>query len=255
MQSGKQKPGSSVARVLLVDDDMELCQMLAEYLTADGFSVRAEHDGQAGIDAVQDASDQGHEFDVMILDITMPVLDGFETLRRLRAFSTVPVLMLTARGDETDRIVGLELGADDYLSKPFNPRELAARLRAILRRCRLTDSQSVLAAEAPLEIDDLLLDRGSLTVWCQGQPLALTATEFTVLEVLGLVAGQVVTKQDLSERALGRRWMPYDRSLDTHLSNLRRKLGPGADGEARIKTIRGRGYLLVRTSRTDSSAS
>jgi len=220
MQNEQQIADDAVARVLLVDDDTELCQMLAEYLTADGFSVRAEHNGQAGIEAVQTAASQDREFDVMILDIMMPVLDGFETLRRLRAFSTVPVLMLTARGDETDRIVGLELGADDYLPKPFNPRELVARLRAILRRCRLTGSQSARTADAPLEVGDLSLDR-----------------------------------QDLSERALGRRWMPYDRSLDTHLSNLRRKLGPGADGEPRIKTIRGQGYLLVRTSRTDSSAS
>jgi len=255
MQSEQQKAGAAAARVLLVDDDTELCQMLAEYLSADGFSVMAEHDGQAGIDAVQAAAEQGHEFDVMVLDITMPVLDGFETLRRLRAFTTVPVLMLTARGDETDRIVGLELGADDYLSKPFNPRELAARLRAILRRCRLTGAQSAQAAEALLELGDLSLDRGSLTAFYQGQPLALTATEFTVLEVLARNAGQVVTKQDLSERALGRRWMPYDRSLDTHLSNLRRKLDPGADGEVRIKTIRGRGYLLVRSGRAESSAS
>lgn len=253
MQSEKQENDGAVARLLLVDDDAELCKMLAEYLTADGFIVAAAHDGQAGIDAVQAAADQGSEFAVMILDITMPVIDGFETLRRLRAISTIPVLMLTARGDETDRIVGLELGADDYLPKPFNPRELAARLRAILRRCRLTGPQPGGAIAEQLELGDLSLDRGSRTVRQHGRLLALTATEFAVLEVLGRAAGQVVTKQDLSENALGRRWTPYDRSLDTHLSNLRRKLGPGPNGEPRIKTIRGQGYLLVSSGRADST--
>lgn len=247
MQLERQENDGTRARILLVDDDTELCEMLGEYLTADGFGVEAVHNGQAGLDSVAAAAGQDHDFDVVILDITMPLLDGFETLRRLRVVSTVPVLMLTARGDETDRIVGLELGADDYLPKPFNPRELAARLRAVLRRSRLTGATTGGTSDKPLEIGGLTLERGSRTARFHGQPLALTSTEFAVLEVLGEAAGNVVTKQELSERALGRRWTPYDRSLDTHLSNLRRKIGPDQDGVPRIKTIRGQGYLLVRS--------
>lgn len=243
MHSEAQETDSSAMRLLLIDDDAELCRMLAEYLTGDGFAVDAVHDGQAGIDAVRTAAARGRDFDAVILDITMPVLDGFETLRRLRTVASVPVVMLTARGDETDRIVGLELGADDYLPKPFNPRELAARLRAVLRRGGRANPS---AAEPPLRCGDLVLDPGARSTRLNGRELTLTATEFSVLETLVRAAGQVVSKADLSERALGRRWTPYDRSLDTHLANLRRKLGAGPDGELRIKTLRGQGYLFVR---------
>lgn len=243
MHNESEKNGPAAMRLLLVDDDAELCRMLTEYLTADGFAVDAVHDGQAGIDAVREAAARGRDFDAVILDITMPVLDGFETLRRLRAVASVPVVMLTARGDETDRIVGLELGADDYLPKPFNPRELAARLRAVLRRGARAGPST---AEPPLRCGDLVLDPGARSVYLDGSALAVTATEFSILETLVRDAGQVVSKADLSERALGRRWTPYDRSLDTHLANLRRKLGSGPDGEHRIKTLRGQGYLFVR---------
>ncbi len=221
--------------ILIVDDDRQLRDMLADYLCGEGFTVAQAADGADGVEAVRAG---GH--DLVVLDITMPVMDGFEALRRLRKFSDVPVLMLTARGDELDRIVGLELGADDYLSKPFNPRELAARLRAILRR-----AHSSQAATAPAEVDGLRLDPGTRQLFKNDQPVAVTATEYAVMAVLMDAAGSLVDKDHLSREALGRELTPFDRSLDTHISNLRRKLGDGPDGQARIKTIRGRGYQLV----------
>jgi len=224
-------------RVLLVDDDRQLCAMLSEYLSADGFKVAAVHDGQAGVHEAR-----GGAFDVIVMDITMPVIDGFEALRRIRAESAVPVLMLTARGDELDRIVGLEIGADDYLPKPFNPRELTARLRAILRRSRPAAAD----AGGPIQLDDLVLEPGSQTLTRDGEPVPLTATEYTIAETLVRSAGKVVPKDHLSRAALGRKLTPYDRSLDTHIANLRKKLGTGDGGQPRIKTVRGRGYLLVR---------
>jgi DNA-binding response OmpR family regulator len=228
---------SAVARVLLVDDDKELCEMLSEYLAADGFEVSAVHDGGSGV------TEAGRgDYDVVVMDITMPVLDGFEALRRIRTASAVPVLMLTARGDELDRIVGLEIGADDYLPKPFNPRELVARLRAILRRARPPAE----SGGGLLEIDDLTLEPGSRSLLKNGRPVDLTATEYGVVEMLARSAGEVVAKDALSREVLGRELTPYDRSLDTHIANLRKKLGPLANGVPRIKTVRGKGYLLVR---------
>jgi two-component system response regulator CpxR len=223
-------------RVLLVDDDTELCDMLVRYLGQDGFRVAAVHDGEAAVATIRRA-----EPGIVVLDITMPVLDGFEALRRIRAFSAVPVLMLTARGDDVDRIVGLEIGADDYLPKPFNPRELSARLRAILRRTR----SPAAPGDRRLVVGDVSLDPGGRTVARAGQPLAVTSTEFAIAELLLKDAGQVVSKDTLSAQALGRRLSPLDRSLDTHVGNLRRKLGPGPDGAPLIRTIRGRGYLYV----------
>lgn len=240
------------AQILLVDDDRELCAMLAEYLSADGFAVAAVHDGQAGLDALR--VDQAH-FDVVVMDITMPVLDGFEALRQLRTFSSIPVLMLTARGDELDRIVGLEIGADDYLPKPFNPRELSARLRAVLRRVRPADADPGGAAEPRSRHGDLVLDAQARSLRIGATAIDVTATEFAVLSALVLAAGRVVGKEELSRQALGRRWMPADRSLDTHVSNLRKKLGPRRDGAPRIKTIRGRGYLFVAQDSTVEGAS
>jgi two-component system response regulator CpxR len=219
--------------ILIVDDDTELRTMLGDYLGAEGFDVGYAADGQAGVDAVA-----AGEYALVVMDITMPAMDGFEALRRIRRFSEVPVLMLTARGDELDRIVGLELGADDYLPKPFNPRELAARMKAILRRAR-TD------APASLALGDLRLDAGSRRVFVKGQAVPVTATEFSILQILLADAGSVVDKDRLSREALGRALTPFDRSLDTHVSNLRRKLGKTDDGDTRIKTIRGRGYQLA----------
>ncbi len=223
------------ASVLLIDDDRELCAMLAEYLSADGFSVSQAHDGAAGVEAVRD-----HQHSLVVMDISMPVMDGFDALRAIRGFSEVPVLMLTARGEELDRIVGLELGADDYLPKPFNPRELTARLRAILRRSRrLPDEQG------ECSVGDLRLEPGSLSLYRGDELVNITATEYAITACLMRAAGQVIDKNELSQQALGRDLTPFDRSLDTHISNLRRKLGPLPGGETRIKTIRGRGYQLV----------
>jgi DNA-binding response OmpR family regulator len=224
--------------VLLVDDDAELCAMLARYLAPEGFAVTAVHDGEAGVAAALAGTAQ-----VVVLDIGLPRLDGFGVLRRLRAASNVPVLMLTARGDDVDRIVGLELGADDYLAKPFNPRELAARLRAILRRARGAPGPG--AAPRRVAVDDLQLDPAARRLTRGGEPVELTATEFAMIDCLLRHAGEPVGRESLSEAVLGRPWSPLDRSLDTHVANLRRKLGPAADGSPRIRTVRGRGYQYV----------
>ena len=235
----REKGTGTHPQVLLVDDDVELCAMLGEYLGREGYAITAVHDGESGI-----ARSRSDQFDIVVMDITMPRLDGFETLRRIRTFSAIPVLMLTARGDDVDRIVGLELGADDYLAKPFNPRELSARIKAILRRAQPP-------AETPddrprrMVRGDLVLDPSARVLSRGGEPLPLTGTEYAVAEILVRAVGSVVSKEALSEQALGRRLLPFDRSIDTHVSNLRRKLGPAPNGSQRIKTIRGRGYLFV----------
>ena len=224
---------------MIIDDDEELCELVGEYLTVEGFETTAVHEGAAGLEmALSD------EYDMAILDVMLPKMNGFEVLRNLRASSKLPVLMLTARGDDMERIVGLEIGADDYLPKPFNPRELVARLRAILRRAGPA-SESDLAATEKLEVDDLDLSRSSRAARIDGNELALTSVEFDVLATLATDAGKVVRKEDLSEQVLGRKLSPYDRSLDMHISNLRKKLGPHADGSERIKTIRSVGYIYT----------
>jgi two-component system response regulator CpxR len=182
----------------------------------------------------------------VILDVMLPGLGGFAVLNRIRESSKVPVIMLTARGEEVDRIVGLEMGADDYLPKPFNPRELVARIRAILRRTGDAANQGVDASV--LSVGDLEMDMGARRVLCSFNEVELTGAEFAVLEILVQAAGTVVTRDDLSRQALGRRASAFDRSLDVHLSNLRRKLGPLPDGGERIKTVRGVGYLYVKPS-------
>ena len=222
-------------RVLLVDDDLQLCQMLAEYLMGEGFEVAMVHDGQAGVDAAN-----AGDVDVVVMDITMPVMDGFEALRQIRKASHVPVLMLTARGDEVDRIVGLEIGADDYLPKPFNPRELVARVRAILRRTQISSGQTRRLVQGQIS-----LEPGSQSLFRNGEPVPVTATEFYIAELLLHSAGKVVSKEELMEKALGRRLSVYDRSLDTHMANLRKKLGTADDGLPLIKTVRGQGYIFV----------
>lgn len=233
------QPNDSPPEVLLVDDDAALCAMLARYLGGDGFAVVAVHDGEAAVTTLRQRGTG-----IMVLDIGLPGIDGFEVLRRVRAVSAVPVLMLTARGDEVDRIVGLELGADDYLAKPFNPRELAARLRAILRRARAPADPDA-APGRRFAVGDVVLDAGARRVARGGQAVVLTSTEFAMAEALLREAGHVVTREALSEAVLGRPWSPLDRSLDTHVANLRRKLGPGPDGGPLIRTLRGRGYQYV----------
>lgn len=227
-------------RILLADDDTELCEMLTEYLTHEGFAVDVAGDGTTTL-----AKALGHDYDLIILDVMMPHQSGFDVLRQLRKTRATPVLMLTARAEDVDSIVGLELGADDYLTKPTNPRVLVAHMRSVLRRAH---SQAVETGVPPAEIlrlDDLEVHTGSRSVACAGQPLDMTSTEYSVLEVLVREAGHVVTKAELSERALGRKLSPYDRSLDMHVSNLRRKLGSTSDNGERIKTVRGVGYQYV----------
>ncbi len=231
-------------RLLVIDDDTELCELVVEYLTAEGFTVEVVHDGESGVRRAT-----SEPFALIILDVMLPRLDGFETLKRIRAVSHVPTLMLTARGDDVDRIVGLEIGADDYLSKPFNPRELLARIRAILRR-----TKPELLAEK-LVIGDVELDFGSRSLRRQGQAVAVTSVEFDLLAVLLQHAGQIVSRDDLSLRALGRSFHPLDRSVDMHVSNLRKKLGPHADGSERIKSVRGVGYLYAVCPPVETPAS
>ena len=225
---------TSATRLLLIDDDIELCAMLAEYLAPEGFAVQAAHDGETGARAVLEG-----DFEAVILDVMMPRMNGIDALRRIRAASAIPVLMLTAKGDDVDRIVGLELGADDYLPKPFNPRELVARLRAILRRGIATPGGALLHA-GPLTVRP-----AERTADWRGQALELTSTEYNLLEVLARHAGRVVSKADLSEQALGRELTRFDRSIDMHMSKLRNKLGT-LDGErSPILTVRGVGYQLI----------
>jgi two-component system OmpR family response regulator len=230
-----------MTRILLVDDDVELCRMLVEYLAPEGFEVRAVHDGDQG---ARDAATG--DYDAVVLDVMLPRLNGIDALRQIRRTSRVPVIMLTAKGDDVDRIVGLELGADDYLPKPCNPRELVARLRAVLRRSAgAPELPDEAAARAPLRAGDIVVRPAERVAEWRGAPMELTSTEFNVLEVLVRDAGQVVTKGDLSVRALGRPLERYDRSIDMHVSSLRRKLGTLADGRSPIQTVRGAGYQLI----------
>jgi DNA-binding response OmpR family regulator len=223
-----------MAHILIVDDDTELSGMLGEYLEPEGFTVERAFDGKAG---VQQAL--SNHYDAVVLDVMMPELDGFEVLRRIRSHSSVPVLMLTAKGDDIDRIVGLEIGADDYLSKPFNPRELLARLRAVLRRTQNANQHD----EQVMRIGLLEVHPASRTVLVQGEVLDLTSTEFNLLHTLVKQAGHVVSKEGLSEQALGRSLEKYDRSIDMHMSNLRKKMAEHHAGSI-IITVRGQGYQL-----------
>ena len=226
------------ARVLLVDDDRELCQMLAEYLDAEHFDVKSVHDGGEAL-----AELQANDFEIVILDVMLPTVGGFDVLRKLGASYTTPILMLTARGDDVDRIVGLELGADDYLSKPFNPRELVARIRAILRRAPLRPGRS--GAPDELIVGPITLNTGTRQVHVAERLVALTGAEFRVLELLMRSAGQVLSRDSMTEQALGRKLAAYDRSIDTHISNLRRKLELEAGKNPEIKNVRGSGYTLT----------
>jgi len=217
--------------ILIADDDTELCELLQEYFVQEGFDIRLAFDGER---ALTESRRPG--VDVMVLDIMMPRMNGIDVLRQLRKESELPVIMLTARGEDLDRIIGLELGADDYLAKPANPRELLARIRAILRRA------SSHSTSAMLDVGDLLLNQARRELHCDGKAVELTSTEFSILQLLLQRSGEVVEKKDLYLAALGREPVAYDRSVDMHVSNLRRKLGPAKDGSERIETIRGIGY-------------
>lgn len=226
------------ARVLLVDDDRELCQMLTEYLDAEHFDVKSVHDGADALIELQ-----AGDFEILILDVMLPSVSGFDVLRKLGASYETPILMLTARGDDVDRIVGLELGADDYLSKPFNPRELVARVRAILRRASNRLARGTVPDE--LTVGPIVLNTGMHQVRVSDKPVALTGAEFRVLELLMRSAGQVISREAMTEQALGRKLVPYDRSIDTHISNLRRKLDLEVGKNPEIKNVRGSGYTLT----------
>jgi DNA-binding response OmpR family regulator len=226
------------ARVLLVDDDRELCQMLTEYLNAEHFDVKSVHDGGEALDELQ-----AGDFEILILDVMLPSVGGFDVLRKLGASYSTPILMLTARGDDVDRIVGLELGADDYLSKPFNPRELVARIRAILRRASSRSSRS--NVPDVLAVGPITLNTGSHLVHVGDKLVPLTGAEFRVLELLMRSAGQVISRDYMTEQALGRKLVAYDRSIDTHISNLRRKLDLESGKNPEIKNVRGSGYTLT----------
>ncbi|WP_076538136.1 response regulator [Shewanella sp. UCD-KL21] len=227
-----------MSRILLVDDDAGLSELLAQLLELEGFELTQAFDGQQGLDFAQN-----QDFDLILLDVMLPKLNGFEVLRALRTQKQTPVLMLTARGDEIDRVVGLEIGADDYLPKPFNDRELVARIRAILRRSSLTQADN--GAQDTISFGDLSLDQARQELYCNDQLIILTGTEFSLLHSLITQAGDLVTKEQLSETVLGKKLMPFDRSLDMHLSNLRKKLPERHDGRPRVKTIRGKGYIWI----------
>jgi DNA-binding response OmpR family regulator len=228
-------------RVLVIDDDVALCELLTEYLAPEGFQAESVHDGEEGLER---ASDGG--YDLIVLDVMLPTINGFEVLRQLRTKASTPVVMLTARGEEVDRIVGLEIGADDYLPKPFNPRELVARMRAILRRTRPEREQAVPAFMSKvLRVGDVEIDAGTRLVFRSGERVDLTSVEFNLLEMLLNRAGQLVPREELIQAVLGRSPYPYDRSIDVHISKLRKKLGHEMSGIERIKTIRSVGYLYA----------
>jgi two-component system response regulator CpxR len=227
-----------VESVLLIDDDTELCAILQGYLARYDFRVTTEHSGESGLRRALSG-----EFSIVLLDVMLPGLDGFEVLRRLRASSQVSVLLLTARGEDIDRIVGLEIGADDYLPKPFNPRELLARIRAILRRSQASQFEG--AAIQRLVVAGLELDTGARSASCNDARLDLTSVEFDLLRALMEAPGRILTREYLSEIVLDRTFSPFDRSLDTHVCHLRRKLDEAAKLGDRIKTIRSVGYQLA----------
>lgn len=225
-------------RIVLVDDDIELCAMLAEYLATEGFETDTLHDGEAGVKAALSG-----DYAAVVLDIMMPRLNGIDALRRIRQSSRIPVIMLTAKGDDIDRIVGLELGADDYVPKPCSPRELVARLRAILRRSG--DGARQNRTTEPVALGPIRVYPEQRRAEWNGTPLELTSAEFNLLEMLVAGAGRVLTKAALCEGALGRPHTRYDRSVDVHMSNLRQKLAAFADGQAPIHTVRGVGYKMA----------
>jgi DNA-binding response OmpR family regulator len=242
MQQGNEtstESGASAApmAVLLVDDDRELCRMLAEYLAPEGFKLSTVHDGDEALYLLG-----RHHFDLIVLDVMLPRMGGLDVLRSLRQKLTTPVLMLTARGEEVDRVVGLELGADDYLPKPFNPRELVARMRAILRRSLMLDPHP--GRRERLDAGPVSLHFASRTASAKGQTVNLTGVEFRVLEVLMHQVGVVVSREQLTRQVLGRRLTPYDRSIDTHISNIRRKLAMVA-GDVSIVNVRRSGYVFT----------
>src|ERR1035438_1960050 len=224
--------------ILVVDDDVELCALVQECLTVEAFSLKAVHDGEQGLQQALT-----NEYALVVLDVMLPGINGFEVLRRIRSVAKIPLLLLTARGEDVDRIVGLEIGADDYLPKPFNPRELVARIRAVLRRTRSDKSSP--AAPDIVRVGEIELDPATRSVRRDGQPVDLTSVEFNLLEVLLREAGRVVPRERLVNAVLSRKFSPFDRSIDMHVSKVRKKLGD-TDSDEHIKTVRGVGYIFAR---------
>ncbi|SHO58397.1 response regulator [Vibrio quintilis] len=227
-----------MSHILIIDDDTELTSLLREVLSYEGFTVSEANDGEAGLQAL----DSLDKVDLVLLDVMMPKMNGTETLKKMRETRQTPVLMLTAKGEEIDRVIGLELGADDYLPKPFSDRELLARIRAILRRTQHTTLQK---PKDSVEYQDLRLYPGKQEAYCKSELLDLTTTEFALLSHFVQHPGETLTKENLSMDVLGKRLAAFDRAIDMHVSNLRKKLPERPDGKPRIKTLRGRGYLMI----------
>ncbi len=234
-----------MSRVLIVDDDQGLVSLLQRFLQNDGFRVHAVFDHRSGLEAALSG-----EYDVVILDVMLPGGSGFDLLKSLRANSRVPVILLTARGDAVDRILGFEIGADDYVPKPFDPRELVARIRAVLRRSQEVPAES--SGEESLNVGDIALSLLARTASCNGIAVELTGAEFNMLELLLRHAGAVVTREELAQAALGRPLSAFDRSVDVHVSRLRKKLGCVPGGEERIRPVRGIGYFYAVTTKVTS---
>jgi two-component system, OmpR family, response regulator CpxR len=234
-----------VTRILVIDDDKDLTEMLAEYLEPEGFEVVIARSGEEGLDRAR-----ADQYALIILDVMLPQINGLEVLRRLRTHSQCPVIMLTARGQEVDRVVGLEVGADDYLGKPFSARELLARMNAVMRR---TQSPALRSSDA-FSVGDVMLDAAARTVRCNGKLIDVTGLEFDVLKVLLEAAGKIVSREDLFERVLQRKYSVFDRSIDNHVSSLRKKLGPRIGEVERIKAVRNAGYVYAYTAHVTRGA-
>ena len=226
--------------ILIIDDDRELCDLVGELLRGEGFEVDAHHTGAGAVDLAASGA-----YELVILDVMLPEQNGFEILRALRRRSAVPVILLTARGEDVDRIVGLEIGADDYLPKPFNSRELTARIHAVLRRMQPREQDTLPA----VTVGDITIDPATRTVLRNNTLVDLTTVEFDLLHTLLSAAGRVVTREDISQRVLGRAFDPFDRSIDVHIGKVRRKLADDAADDERIKTVRGVGYIYAQPRR------
>ena len=224
-------------QLLLIDDDTEFTQLLSQYLLPQGYDLDIVHDGESGVEQAT----SGKHYDLILLDVMLPKLDGFEVLKKIRVSHLTPILMLTAKGDDLDKILGLEMGADDYLAKPFNHRELSARIKALVRRMALLSNGSV---QQNLKLSDVELSPASQQAFCAGHALELTGTEYSILHLLMLNQGHLVSKEDISEKVLGRKLAAFDRSIDMHVSNLRKKLAV-FNPQEKIKTHRGAGYLYL----------
>lgn len=233
------KTNYSDTKILMIDDDIKLCRLVKDYLASFAFTVETVNNGMEGLEKIKAA-----DFHAVILDVMMPGMDGFEVLKQIRRVSTVPVLMLTALGDEADRIVGLEIGADDYLPKTFSTRELLARLRAVTRRSQMSAAQNQNKTDEIL-VGDIHINQATHEVTQNGERIVLTALEFDLLQYLARSAGRILTRDQLLDEIAGRNYDVFDRSIDVHISSLRRKLGDDFKNPRYIKTVRSVGYMLV----------